>query len=84
MSSRQERTLAAVFEEPTRANILWRDVISMLAHFGATMEEREGSRVVVQMSGIAIVLHRPHPHKEIASYVVRDLRKYLTKMGVTP
>jgi hypothetical protein len=36
------------------------------------------------MSGIAIVLHRPHPHKEIASYVVRDLRKYLTKMGVTP
>lgn len=84
MSTRHERTLAAVFEEPARANILWRDVVAMLAHRGARIEERAGSRVAVTMGDVALILHRPHPQKEIAKYVVRDLRSYLTSLGITP
>ena len=84
MSSKHERTLAAVFEEPTLANILWRDIESMLVHYGATLQEGAGSRVRVLLNENRVTLHRPHPQKETNRYTVRDLREFLAFNGIVP
>ncbi|HSU16660.1 type II toxin-antitoxin system HicA family toxin [Longimicrobium sp.] len=84
MSSRHERTLAAVFEEPTRANILWSDIAAMLVYYGATLREGAGSRVRVSMNGHRVTLHRPHPQKEANRYTVRDVRAFLILNGIVP
>ena len=84
MSSRHERTLAAVFEEPTRANILWRDIVSMLLHYGCVMEEGAGSRVDFRLGARRAVFHRPHPQKEAKPRTVRDVRRFLESAGLKP
>lgn len=84
MASRHLRTLDAVFEDPVRANILWSDLEAMLRYLGASLREHAGSRVRVKLNGHRIVLHRPHPRKEVNRYTVRDIREFLTLVGVTP
>jgi hypothetical protein len=32
---KHDKTLEAVFKEPTKGNIAWRDIESMLTHYGA-------------------------------------------------
>lgn len=84
MPSRHLRTLAEVFEDPVRANILWSDVEAMLRYLGATLNERSGSRVAFNLNGRCSVFHKPHPRKELSPAMVRDLRTFLAASGVTP
>ena len=84
MSSRHLRTLAAVFEDPVRANILWSDIESMFVYLGARLNEGSGSRVRVTLNKRRAVYHRPHPQKETPLRTIRSLRKFLTKAGVKP
>ena len=84
MSSRHLRTLAAVFEDPVRANILWSDVEAMFMYLGARLKEGSGSRVRVTLNQKRAVYHRPHPQKETPPRTVRPLRMFLTKAGVKP
>lgn len=84
MSSKHARTLAAVFEEPTRANILWSDIVSMLVHHGCRLQEGAGSRVRATLKGRHAVFHRPHPQKETKRRTVRRIRVFLSSAGVKP
>lgn len=84
MTSRHLRTLAAVFEDPVRANILWSDIESMLRSLGAGIQERAGSRIAVKLGGRTVIFHRPHPAKEANRYLVRDVRALLTIVGIEP
>jgi hypothetical protein len=84
MSAKHDRTLAAVFEDPVRANILWRDVVAMLKNLGADVTEREGSRVAFTLGTRTLYLHRPHPGKELRPYMVSNVRDFLVEIGVTP
>ena len=84
VASRHQRCLAAVFEEPTRANIVWADVERMLVHYGAEIQERAGSAVAVELGQYVAVFHRPHPQKEAKRYAIRNLRDFLTTAGLTP
>jgi hypothetical protein len=84
MASRHLRCLADVFEEPTRANIVWDDVERMLTYFGAHIEERAGSAVAVKLNDCVAVFHRPHPQKEAKRHAIRSLRDFLTAAGVVP
>lgn len=84
MVSRHLRTLAAVFEDPVRANILWSDVEAMLSYLGARLDEGSGSRVWVTLNGGQSVFHRPHPRKEASRRAIRSLRKFLADVGVKP
>ncbi|MFL5386559.1 MAG: type II toxin-antitoxin system HicA family toxin [Longimicrobiaceae bacterium] len=79
-----QRTLAAIFEDPVRTNILWRDIVAMLVHAGAEVRNGAGSRVRVTLLGKRVTLHRPHRRKEASSYTVRDLRAFLLLTGVVP
>lgn len=86
MASRHLRTLAAVFEDPVRANILWRGVEAMFVYLGATVTSGAGSRVKIELNGVDAMFHRPHPQaqKETPKYAVRNARLFLTAAGVRP
>ena len=82
--AKHERTLAAIFAEPTRANIRWGDVESLVLHLGATIREGSGSRVAVRLNGVQTVFHRPHPGNQASKVVVESVRKFLVQAGVEP
>jgi hypothetical protein len=82
--SKHEKTLAALFAEPVRANIKWNDVVSLIQSLGAVVTEGEGSRVNFTLRGERIVLHKPHPEKEISKAAVRSLREFLIDAGEAP
>lgn len=84
MNSKQKKTLAAVFAEPTPANIERQAIESLLVAVGCEIVEGTGSRVRFVKSGHVASFHRPHPAKEAKRYQVRDARDYLTLLGVTP
>ena len=59
--AKHERTRAAIFAEPTRANVRWSAIESLLRHLDATIREGSGSRIAVRLNGVQTVFHRPHP-----------------------
>lgn len=84
MSNRHRRTLAAIFRDPVSATIVWDDVEKLLLHHGADILEGSGSRISVELKGIAADFHRPHPQKEAKQYQVREVRMLLTLAGIVP
>lgn len=84
MSKKHRSTLQAVFDDPVRSNIAWRDVEAMLVALGAEITEGAGSRVRIALNGVRAVFHRPHPQKETDKGAIRSLRRFLTEAGFTP
>lgn len=84
MTSKQRRTLVAVFESPTRADIRWADVESLFTALGADIVERRGSRVCIVLKGVASVFHRPHPERIAGKKMVESVRAMLKSVGIEP
>lgn len=84
MGPKHKHTLAAIFDDPVRSNIDWRDIESMLNAAGAEITEGAGSRVRIALNGVRAVFHRPHPQKETDKGAVKSLRRFLIEAGVTP
>jgi HicA toxin of bacterial toxin-antitoxin, len=84
MNKKHRATLTAVFDEPIRSNIAWRDVEALLIACGAEISEGSGSRVRIALSGVCAVFHRPHPRKEVIKGAVRSLRRFLIEAGIKP
>lgn len=86
--TKPEITLGAIFAEPTRANIAWRDIESLFKYYGAQVTRGNGSRVRVAFSvGRQVVratFHRPHPQREAHKPLVRSVRRLLEEAGITP
>ena len=83
MNSRQRRTLKATFAKPSPTTVRWTDVESLLRTLGE-VAEGEGSRVRVQVKGIRMVLHEPHPRPELGRKTLSDIRDFLIRAGVEP
>ena len=75
---RADKTYAAVFADPVRANIAWQDIEAMLVSRGAAVSEGAGSRVRFVLNGVVGLFHRPHPQKEAGRGVVVSVRRFLT------
>jgi hypothetical protein len=84
MGPKHRRTLEAIFEDPVRSNIAWRDIEAMLHACGAEVSEGSGSRVRIALNGVRGVFHRPHPQKETDKGAIRSMRRFLTEAGVMP
>lgn len=84
LEPKHRRTLEAIFENPVRANIRWKDIESMLAACGAEISEGRGSRVRIALRGVRAVFHRPHPRKETDRGAVVSMRRFLGEAGVEP
>ena len=84
MNSKHRRTLAAIFLQPTSANIAFSDIEALIRAIGGSISEREGSRVRVELHGEQWRCHRPHPGKEAKRYQVEEARELLIRAGVKP
>jgi hypothetical protein len=84
MGPKHRQILQAIFEDPVRSNIAWRDIEAMLKAAGADITEGAGSRVRIALNGVRAVFHRPHPQKETEKGAVKSMRRFLTEAGVTP
>jgi hypothetical protein len=71
-----------VFDDPVRANIVWRDIEALPVALGAEISEGIGSRVRVALNGVRAVFHRPHPRKEADRGMVRSVRRFLDEAGI--
>jgi hypothetical protein len=77
-------TLNAIFAHPTRANIRWSAIESLIRALGGEISEREGSRVAARLNGVIAVFHRPHPRPETKKGAVEAVRQFLLNAGVKP
>ena len=84
MGPKHRRTLQAIFEDPVRSNIPWRDLESLLEAAGAEISEGAGSRVRIALNNVRAVFHRPHPQKETDKGAVKSMRRFLREAGVKP
>ena len=84
LSSKHQKTLAAIFKDPVSSTLTWTAVERLLGALGAETSEGRGSRVRVHLNGVRAVFHRPHPHKELNKGTVRSLGRYLLEAGVRP
>ncbi len=82
LSSKHRKTLAAVFEDPVRANVPWMDIEKLLRALGADLSVGRGSRVRIYLNGVRAVFHRPHPRKETDRGALRSMRRFLLEAGV--
>jgi len=81
---RHQRTLEHIFEEPTRSDIKWNDVVSLIEYLGGVVKQGSGSRVRFILKGESLVVHAPHPQKEINQPTVRDIKRFLSRVGEKP
>ena len=84
MNAKHQKTLNAVFDRPTRSNIAFSDLESMVKAMGGEVIEREGSRVILSVSGGLWHTHRPHPGNETKKYQVESFREFLKLRGIKP
>ena len=81
---KHEKTLAAIFAEPTRANVKWKDIEAMLLSYGAAITEGRGSRVRVLLNGVRAIFHRPHPRPQLDKGALMSVRRFLSEAGIHP
>lgn len=77
MNSKQKKTLRAIFEKPTRKNILWEDIEKLFEGLKAEIANKGGSVVTIKLGGRPQTFHRPHPEKEAPAYCVNNIRRFL-------
>lgn len=84
MNGKQRKTLATIFKDPVSGTIEWAAIESLLRAVGCKTIEGSGSRVRFVSGDHVGSFHRPHPEKEAKRYQVRDVRAFLTLIGVKP
>jgi len=84
MNNAQEATLNAIFFRPTKADIRWSAIESLIRALGGEVSERAGSRVGAKLNGVTAVFHRPHPRPETKKGAVDAVRRFLLNAGVKP
>lgn len=82
MNTKQERTLRAIYETPTRADIEFSDIISLFKALGGTIQERAGSRLAVVLGERKLLLHKPHPNRIVGKKTVENIRLRLMELGI--
>jgi hypothetical protein len=80
---KHQRTLAAIFEDPVRANVIWTEIETLLAALSAELTEGRGSRVRIHLHGVRAVFHRPHPEKETDKGALKSMRRFLKAARIT-
>jgi len=83
VNKKNQNTLAAIFEEPVRSDILWKDIENLLYALGAEVSEGKGSRVRIALKGVRTVFHRHYPGKGTEKGSVKSMRRFLIAAGVS-
>lgn len=75
LKRKHARTVAALFHHPISGTIVWRDIEALFSSLGAYIEEREDSRIAVQLFDEVQIFHRPHPSPMTDKGAVVAIRK---------
>jgi hypothetical protein len=75
-------TLAAILAAPTKDNLDWRDIESMLDYYGAQITEGRNSRLRVRLTGVRASFHRPDEDRPATRPVVRSVARLLRTAGI--
>lgn len=81
---RHRKTLEALFEKPTRADVRWNAAIGLVRALGGQISEGRGSRVRIALNGRRAVFDKPHPRPAMVKGAVEDLRRFLIEAGFEP
>ena len=84
LTRKHRRTLADLSTRPERANIAWNDFVALMAAVGAVMTRAGGSAHSFTLRGLILVVHRPHPSNDLPKPAVKRIRKFLSRVGITP
>ncbi|MDX1901723.1 MAG: type II toxin-antitoxin system HicA family toxin [Gammaproteobacteria bacterium] len=84
MNNATRKVLIAIFRNPVPRNIEWRELEKLMLSVGAKEIGGSGSRVRFVFNNCIMLMHRPHPEKEIKPYQVRDARDFFQNAGVLP
>ena len=90
MNNRQRKTRESIFKGPVSANIVWKDIESLLNALGCEITEiteiteGSGSRVRLALNGVRAVFHRPHPDPKTDRGAVKSMRRFITEAGIQP
>ena len=79
-----DRTRSAVFANPIRGGLPWREVETMLDVLGAGKAEMGGSTVAFTLGTVRAVFDRPHPRRECGIGLVKRVRQFLINAGHAP
>jgi len=83
LRKKHRKTLEAIFDDPVRSNVPWKDIEALLLAFGAELSEGRGSRVRIYLRGVRAVFHRPPPRPETDKGALKSMRRFLERTGVT-
>lgn len=83
MSHKHLNLLRTIFQDGHGANIHWREVESLLAHLGATVEPSHGARFKVTLNHVTDFVHHPSHGNECTRDQIKHLREFLGHAGVT-
>jgi hypothetical protein len=82
MNKAQQATLTALFARPTKADIRWSAIESLIRALGGEVTERAGGRVAARLNGVTAIFHRPHPRPETRKGAVDAVRQFLINAGI--
>jgi hypothetical protein len=82
LDGRHRDTLRQIFQHPTRHNIEWRAVTSLLEAIG-TVTVRHDGKLAVKL-GDELEFLEPPVGKDLDDQLVNDLRRMLTSAGYNP
>ena len=82
MNSKHTKTLKAIFAKPSASSIKFSDIEALVIALGGEVREGDGSRVALLLDGGVKHAHRPHPGKEAKQYQVKEIKEWLTAIGV--
>ena len=84
MNAAQRRTLQAIFERPTRADVRWSRIEGLVSALGGEVTEGRGSRVRFRLGDRVATFHGPHPSRETGKATIEDVRRFLENAGIKP
>jgi len=82
LDAEHHNTVEQIFARPSSGNVEWRRVRSLLDEVATVTEERKG-RLSVTLGGETNVLEAPRS-KDVDTQMLVDLRRMLTRAGITP
>ena len=82
LSSRNRGTLESIRTVPTRADVRWARIETLVTALGGDVSEGRGSRVRFALNGLRATFHRPHPEPETNKSTLEAVRDFLQRADV--
>lgn len=74
---KKEKLLKKVLEKPSRSDVKFSEIESLLTSIGFKKKEGKGSRVKFYNDEKVIILHKPHPGNIVKRYMVEQIQNEL-------